>query len=279
MSLVPSLCAALESAGGERLVMRAGERPHVLAGQRRHDVASAILSINAVEALAEQILSPVARQELTAQGSTSEPVSSPSFPHPLTARAERVGDDFCIELIVSMPMEPPLAPAQPETGDIAPVEPVVSLETPKQAEINGIEAPMSIEQPAITAAPEPGSVSVYRPEPAPTHVPEIVAESALDHISIAPTVVHRRDRHAGADSSFPANRHVERCLGPVCLDRSRGESWRDDALPEIRISSCRSNRRTNPAHRSGHAVAGRARERDGKIYARRRGSLGAAWGR
>ena len=100
MSLMPSLCAALERAGGDRLVMRAGERPHVLAGERRHDVASAVLSINAVEALAEQILSTAARQELTANGSASEAVHSPSFPHPLTARAERVGDDFCIELIL-----------------------------------------------------------------------------------------------------------------------------------------------------------------------------------
>ena len=186
MSVMPSLCAALESAGGERLVMRAGERPHVLAGQQRLDVASAVLSINAVEALAEQILSPVARQELAAQGSTSEPVPSPSFSHPLTARAERVGDDFCIELIVSMPMEPPLTPAQPETGNIAPVEPVVGLETPREPEINGIEAPMCIEQPAITAAPEPGSVSAYWPEPAPTHVPQIVAESALDQHPLHP---------------------------------------------------------------------------------------------
>ena len=64
MSLMPSLCAALERAGGERLVMRAGERPHVLAGDRRHDVASAILSVNAVEALAEQILSGEGRHEL-----------------------------------------------------------------------------------------------------------------------------------------------------------------------------------------------------------------------
>src|SRR5215510_2911488 len=107
MSLMPSLCAALERAGGERLVMRAGERPHVLAGERRHDVASAILSVNAVEALAEQILSPGARQDLATNGTASEPVHSSSFPHPLIARAERVGSDFCIELIVSIPQEAP----------------------------------------------------------------------------------------------------------------------------------------------------------------------------
>src|ERR1041384_6916032 len=115
MRLMPSLCAALQRAGGQRLVMRAGERPHVLAGDRRHDVASAVLSINAVEALAEQILSSTARQELTAKGSVSEPVTSTSSPRPLTARAERVGDDFCIELIVSAaPVEEP-APVVEET--------------------------------------------------------------------------------------------------------------------------------------------------------------------
>src|SRR4029453_10840135 len=107
MSLMPSLCAALERAGGERLVMRAGERPHVVAGERRHDVAFAVLFVTAVETLAEQILSPAARQELASTGLASEPITSSSFPHPLTAKAERVGDDFCVELIVSVNVETP----------------------------------------------------------------------------------------------------------------------------------------------------------------------------
>jgi hypothetical protein len=114
MSLLPSLCAALERAGGDRLVMRAGERPHVLAGERRHDVASAILSVNAVEALAEQIFSAVARQELSANGTVTEPVHSASFALPLTARAERAGHDFRIELIVSVVTETTAPPAEPE---------------------------------------------------------------------------------------------------------------------------------------------------------------------
>jgi hypothetical protein len=112
--------------------MRAGERPHVLAGERRHDVASAVLSINAVEALAEQILSSAARQELSANGSVSEPVTSTSFPRPLTARAERVGDDFCIELIVSMtPVEEAPAPVVEETPAPAP-EPEISYSAPEE---------------------------------------------------------------------------------------------------------------------------------------------------
>jgi Tfp pilus assembly pilus retraction ATPase PilT len=159
MSLMPSLCAALERAGGERLVMRAGERPHVLAGTRRHDVASAVLSVNAVEALAEQILSVAARQDLAASGSVSEPVHSPSFPRPLTARAERVGDDFCVELIVSMQVE------AATTTEV----PVMHVEQPPAiAEPAPLAQPAPPEEPAIIAPPDQTPVSVMAdPEPTP----------------------------------------------------------------------------------------------------------------
>jgi len=163
MSLMPSLCAALERAGGERLVMRAGERPHVLAGERRHDVASAILSINAVEALAEQILSPTARQELASNGSVSEPVHSASFPHPLTARAERVGDDFCIELIVSIAAEAPAASIEPVMSPAVSYEQETTHAAPQEPEVSHIDEPAPTE-PAFVAAPEPAFVTA--PEPA-----------------------------------------------------------------------------------------------------------------
>lgn len=207
MSLMPSLCAALERAGGERLVMRAGERPHVLAGERRHDVASAVLSVNAVEALAEQILSPGARQELTTNGATSEPVHSPSFPHPLTARAERVGDDFCIELIVSLPVEAPPDSRDPSTNQAEPCEPeIVHLAeqeaesridermhveptpiavVPEQAPVAAPEpTPVAPPDPAPVAAPEPvlitaAPIGVYEPQPVP--VMETVSETPHDH--------------------------------------------------------------------------------------------------
>ena len=95
MSLMPSLCAALERVGGERLVMRAGERPHVLAGDRRHDVASAILSVNAVEALAASvhvacpIATPaaVATPEARPPSSTLRTVSAVSGPGVTITRA------------------------------------------------------------------------------------------------------------------------------------------------------------------------------------------------
>lgn len=190
MSLMPSLCAALERAGGERLVMRAGERPHVLAGSRRHDVASAVLSINAVEALAEQILSPAARQELSANGSATEPVHSESFPHPLTARAERVGDDFCVELIVSIPAEVPVPVEVPDpVGVAAPDEASAAVDVPVPAEVPApVEASAPVvaeehvsyaeetpvatyEPPAPTPEPTPIHVSVPEPPPVPVYEP------------------------------------------------------------------------------------------------------------
>ena len=185
MSLMPSLCAALERAGGERLVMRAGERPHVLAGARRQDVASAVLSINAVEALAEQILSGAGRQELSANGVVSEPVHSESFPHPLTARAERIGDDFSIELIVSLPdnaasvLEPAPAipvvehppvfvPAEPEPEAVAapPIAVAPAPEVRFDARPFAPPEPVRhIERPAPSYTPEPVRQSRSRPEP------------------------------------------------------------------------------------------------------------------
>jgi Tfp pilus assembly pilus retraction ATPase PilT len=173
MSLMPSLCAALERAGGERLVMRAGERPHVLAGERRHDVASAVLSVNAVEALAEQILSSGARHELTTNGTASEPVHSSSFPHPLMARAERVGDDFCIELIVSKSVEAPPAPHEPETSAV-PSETESSYAAPTESPVGHVAESTPAETPVV-ASPEPTPV-VYEPAPVAYEPPPVAYE-------------------------------------------------------------------------------------------------------
>jgi twitching motility protein PilT len=175
MSLMPSLCAALERANGDRLVMRAGERPHVLAGDRRHDVASAVLSVNAVEALAEQVLSAAARETLTAQGAVSERVHSTSFPRPLMARAERVGDDFCIELIASGVGEIEEAPQEPQY--VPQPEPV--HEAPP--------APEAVAAPPVEVAPPP-AMSI-EPEPDPvreTPVAEVSPLPAAPPVAEAP---------------------------------------------------------------------------------------------
>jgi Tfp pilus assembly pilus retraction ATPase PilT len=172
MSLMPSLCAALERVGGERLVMRAGERPHVLAGDRRHDVASAILSVNAVEALAEQILSSEGRHELREKGAVSETIQTGSFPHPLTAKAERVGDEVSVELIVQRP-----APAEPEPVAEPAPEPVVEPEPEPEP------VPVAV----VAAAPEP--VEPQYTEPAPVEIPRPVVHIEPERPAV--TVVTR----------------------------------------------------------------------------------------
>jgi len=192
MSLMPSLCAALERVGGERLVMRAGERPHVLAGDRRHDVASAILSVNAVEALAEQILSSDGRRELREKGTASETIQAASFPHPLMAKAERVGDEFSIELVVQKPVAVP-APSEPEpvVTEVAPVEPEPEPE------------------PVAVVPPPPPVVEYSYSEPAPVHVEAPVAHT--EPVSHPPVTVvtrvedHRPVVHAMRTLSSPAS--------------------------------------------------------------------------
>jgi len=176
MSLMPSLCAALERVGGERLVMRAGERPHVLAGDRRHDVASAILSINAVEALAEQILSSDGRRELREKGTTSETIQAASFPHPLMAKAERVGDEFSIELVVQKQVEGPV-PSEPE--------PVVT-------EVAAVEPEPAPEPVAVEPPPPPVIEHAYS-EPAPVYVEAPLPVEPVSHPPVA--VVSRVEEH------------------------------------------------------------------------------------
>src|SRR5688572_692691 len=204
MSLMPSLCAALERVGGERLVMRAGERPHVLAGDRRHDVASAILSVNAVEALAEQILSSDGRRELREKGTAVETIQAASFPHPLMAKAERVGDDFSIELVVQKRTAAPV-PSEPEpvAMDVAPVEPEPEPE------------------PVAVAPPPPPVVEHhYYSEPAPVHVEAprpIVHSEPVSHPPV--TVVTRVEEHR------PVVHTMRTVSSPASTERLDLQGW------------------------------------------------------
>jgi Tfp pilus assembly pilus retraction ATPase PilT len=175
MSLMPSLCAALERVGGERLVMRAGERPHVLAGDRRHDVASAILSVNAVEALAEQILSSDGRRDLREKGAVSETIQPASFPHPLTAKAERVGDEFSIELIVQKPVpEPAASEPEPIATEVAPVE-----ESPEPEPVAAVPPPVVEHHYSEPTPIEPTRPTVHS-EPV-SHPPVTVVTRVEEH--------------------------------------------------------------------------------------------------
>jgi Tfp pilus assembly pilus retraction ATPase PilT len=190
MSLMPSLCAALQRAGGQRLVMRAGDRPHVLAGERRHDVATAVLSVNAVEALVDQILSTDSRRILSERGSVEETLNTAAFPQPLTARAERVGDAFCVELIVKVEepaLQPEPVPAAPAANEMADVEVAVpdTMDDPAPAPIAtptiDVVSPAEEEMP-VAAAP----IAEWR---APEPIAPPAAPAVMPHVAPpAPTV-------------------------------------------------------------------------------------------
>jgi Tfp pilus assembly pilus retraction ATPase PilT len=215
MSLMPSLCAALERVGGERLVMRAGERPHVLAGDRRHDVATAILSVNAVEALAEQILSLDSRRELREKGTASETIQAASFPHPLMAKAERVGDEFSIELVVQ---KEPVAPPEPE-----PVVTEVAMAEPE---------PKPEPEPVAVIPPPPPVVEQFHPDPAPVHVDAPVHVEAPMHVDAPPPVAHKEPVSypavtvvTRADDHRPVVHTMRTLSSPASMERLDLQGW------------------------------------------------------
>ena len=236
MSLLPSLCAALERAGGQRLIMRAGERPHVLAGDRRHDVATAVLSVNAVEALVDQILSSDSRRALAERGSVEEVLNTPAFPQPLTARAERVGDDFCVELLVttSQPETEPVPVSKPDhepqpvaaieevPADLAldeagplPVTPVIETFQGSHEIALNVASPTPRETPRIE--PHPPVRVVARVEE-PIHKPTVVARTVNAHTDLHGWIAYAFER--GSTTLFlrtgapPAGRINER-IAPI----------------------------------------------------------------
>lgn len=141
MDMLPSLCAAMERAGGDSLVLREGMPPHVLAGTSRHDVARAVLSHNALEALVRQIFSDGARQTLSDAGSVAEVVTVPEASLRLIARASRAGDILSIELVrqtddLPVTDEPQSLAPEPETV-VLPVED----DTPVEHSFSATDAP------------------------------------------------------------------------------------------------------------------------------------------
>jgi twitching motility protein PilT len=133
MSVLASLIAALERAGGERLVLRSGETPHVLAGGTRHDLGTTKVSVKALEALTDQILSPDAKREFAENNVVVEPLSDDVSPIPLVVGTHRSGDQIRLELrrlrpaaqaIAAAAGVAVLAAAQPQPLPVPPPPPV-----------------------------------------------------------------------------------------------------------------------------------------------------------
>jgi twitching motility protein PilT len=115
MDMLPTLCAAMKRAGGDALVLRTGESPHVLTGSAQQNVARTILSANALEALVTQIFSAGARHTLNETGRVTEQVMV-SGGLLLNASAARTSESVTIELrenaLAAIP-EPPAQTSEP----------------------------------------------------------------------------------------------------------------------------------------------------------------------
>lgn len=181
MSVLQPLISALQRAGGERLVLRSGERPHVLVNEQRLDIGTAVLSVKALDALSEQILSRQGRQELASAGTVVESVPAGISDAPLTARAERVDDVFCIELRREAVPEP----AAPTVAEAVPApEAVPVAETPAAGDAvppsvappeAGFEADweMDVAIPDEPAMLEPALIAASIAAPAPVAAPPV----------------------------------------------------------------------------------------------------------
>jgi twitching motility protein PilT len=192
MDMLPTLCAAMKRAGGDALILRTGESPHVLTGTGRQNVARAVLSANALEALVTQIFTEPARQTLRDAGHVAEEVTV-SGGHLLTARAERSADGVTIELREHVPA--PVAPAPvaavaaPEFEPAAPPPVVKAADSTDEAEEVEIDADADVDAPpqqwfevsvgsaaegAFDAVPS-FAATTEPPEPADAPVHEIAA--------------------------------------------------------------------------------------------------------
>ena len=133
----------MKRAGGDALVLRTGESPHVLTGSGRQNVARAVLSANALEALVAQIFSEAGRQTLRDSGHVIEDVTV-SGGLVLSARGERTSDSVTIELRESTPAPEQAAPA-PEPATMTAADPAADAHE-EIVQIN--------ETPAENAAPQ-----------------------------------------------------------------------------------------------------------------------------
>jgi len=188
MDMLPTLCTAMKRAGGDCLVLRTGEPPHVLIGTGRQNVARAILSTHAVEALVSQIFSDTGRKALAETTRVDERVTVPDAGLTLTASARREGDQISIELreyvaeATSSAVPPAVAPAP------APHDPALAARDTESQQ--WFEVPFDGSDAAFDAVPSfAGSAdaddAVVEPSEPPVH--EIMA---LDPVALddTPTV-------------------------------------------------------------------------------------------
>ena len=133
MALVDSLLTAIVRVDGDALVLHAGERPYVVAPSGQSEIASRVLTLDAMVGMLGELLPGDARRSLDEFGAVKHElppstVSEEGF----TVVAARGGDDIWIEIRRHRKIVAPPEPVKPEP--IAQPEPPPQPKLPPQPE-------------------------------------------------------------------------------------------------------------------------------------------------
>jgi twitching motility protein PilT len=178
MSDLTSLLAALELTGGERIVLRSNERPHLIVGDTRHELGTApVPTTTTLEMLADQILSPAGKQALADQRVVVEPLVEHESAVPVRVMVRRIGAQMSVELQRDVPSSdvghaaataaavPVIGPA--DIGGAEPLHEHVSV----YSTVSGPGLVASSDTPRgiltdVTVKPAPSEARLPPPEPA-----------------------------------------------------------------------------------------------------------------
>ena len=165
VTLLTSLLAAIELTGGERIVLRSGELPHLIVAGKRHDLGTGTVSTAAaLESLADQILTASSKKALSEEGLAVEPLDDSLSAVPVVVTVRRIGHDMCVELRRAAQPTKTATPASsaPSTDPIpapsskAPATDRIPAPSSKAPATDRIPAPSS-KAPATDRIPAPSS--------------------------------------------------------------------------------------------------------------------------
>ena len=142
-----SLMAVLELTGGARIVLRSDERPHVIVGDTRHELGTAqVTTTSALEALADQILSPAGKHALAEQRAAIESILGRDAVIPVRVAVRRIGPQMSVEL-----------QRNAQSGDTNHAAPPPAAAMPPVT-VAGLVARQPEPPPNVSAVAEPGRV-------------------------------------------------------------------------------------------------------------------------
>jgi twitching motility protein PilT len=194
VSVVTSLLRAIDKADGEALVMHVGDKPYVVTGGGPVELASRVLTVQAMNGMLDQLLPGDSRQALAELGAVERHLPADAARPGIlyTVVAARGGDDIWIEVRrrkeapAPEPAEPPASEAPPAPAETAiaaeasasRIQVVEHTETEPEPEAAEPEPEITELEPEPVVAQEPASepVLAVQPETPPVLVMELEPE-------------------------------------------------------------------------------------------------------